>query len=1259
MYFLIKIITRTCAGIPLPTAQHIPECLVHYSKYLKERYRAMSVFPEGEWPPSIGNRYIHLALIQHQEKFPGKESTRVVSEGCLLGRIDRIIARKKGIKIPEVFQPDLDEEGEELPLRVLVDGAPGVGKTTLCLNVCKDWADQKLLINFHLVVLLQLRQEELDSVKSIQDIFYYPDPKLQDETISTIVQSGGEGVLVILDAFDELTHEQRRKSIFRKLISGHLLPKCSVVVTSRPYASEQIQQLKCIQKHVEVLGFTDRQIQECIKQHVPDKQKGRQLAKLVKDRQDIALFCYIPLNCAILLFVYKMENYTLPGSLTQLFTLFTVNTLKRDARLTNSLGDISGLDDLPSPIQDTFDRLCTIAYNGLLNGHLVFTTKTLKQCTRVEQPAGSQLLGLMTATKSFTSMGEDISYQFLHLTIQEFLAARYVVTQLSPEEQVAFFKRNVSDDRFRVTLVFTAGLSQLLHSGYSGIFCYTKIDLPAQEMKQDYSVVLPAQETKQDNSVVQHFLFLTHLLYESQNASLCVTLASAFEEKTITLTGVNMTLFNCMTLCYFLLRSACKWRLNLGSCGLSNSSFEVFKSLSSECPEQTGGVQALKLYTDKRFEFSTEDNSFSPLALLLIPQTPLFHECHEIDLHNPSVYWTPGCVPPDSEHCLSNLLTMTHLTHLEIADLRQYDQPIVFSNLAEALTHNKTLKVLCLNNCGPLRKQSFWHNISTALGSSSLKSLTLSNLRIRGDIAIAIFEALKQNNCLKSLDVSHNEITCGNIMFEALQQNTSLESLDVSGNIKLIYILYSNLQLLEGDPRTLMDFIKYTTILHTINLSHCGITDDCVKYITAGFEQNTSLKELDISHNSITCKGVVCLFEALQKKKCLERLNLSQNKLRGNIDVNTTTLHSIDLSHCGITDDCVKYIATDLDQNTSLKELNISHNSITAKGAIFLLEALQQNECLEKLYLDGDSLHTSRVLLRTKIFQTNPQMKVFSLRSDSAVMFLHLLHSLSEKPPPSLQELHLDGYTWTPSNPLVVSSCPTERIDLLTCTDYQKLYGFILHMCAQKTPHQCCEHLRHLDFSGRVLARKRRLWLCGVIGYLLAHSSVIESLNLSNCGLDNDCIQCIAAGFQQNNNYSLKELDISLNSITAKGAICLFELLQQNKSLEKLSLDGNELYGESLVNAIELVLQTNSQLKYLSVRACGPIITLPLLLTLSEKPPSGLQELHVDGYTWTPSNPVVISSCPTERIDLLTCKDYQKLYGFVLHVCAQKTPSVL
>ena len=371
------------AGIASSVTKYVPDCLKQYAAYLKERYRAMSVFQEGEWPPFIGRqrteRFIKLAMIQHVEKFPAKESTKVISEGCLLGNIYRIIASKREIELPEVFKPVTDEEGKQLPLRVLVDGAPGVGKTTLCLKVCKDWAERKLLINCNLLVLLQLRRTEVLTSRTVEDLFYFPNPTLRDEVVSSIVQSYGEGVVLLLDAYDELSQEQRRRSIFYQLIYGHLLPRCSIIVTSRPYASVQLQELPSIQRHIEVLGFTNNEIQNCIRQNIPDKEKGEELAQIVEERQDIALFCYVPLNCAILLYVYKMENYTLPSTSTQLFTLFIINALKRHARLTNVLDPIPGLDSLPSPMEVSFDSLCTIAYNGLICGQLIFSHKDL--CT--------------------------------------------------------------------------------------------------------------------------------------------------------------------------------------------------------------------------------------------------------------------------------------------------------------------------------------------------------------------------------------------------------------------------------------------------------------------------------------------------------------------------------------------------------------------------------------------------------------------------------------------------------------------------------------------------------------------------------------------------------------------------------------------------------------------------------------------------------------------------------------------------------------
>ena len=148
--------------------------------------------------------------------------------------------------------------------------------------------------------------------------------------------------------------------------------------------------------------------------------------------------------------------------------------------------------------------------------------------------------------------------------------------------------------------------------------------------------------------------------------------------------------------------------------------------------------------------------------------------------------------------------------------------------------------------------------------------------------------------------------------------------------------------------------------------------------------------------------------------------------------------------------------------------------------------------------------------------------------------------------------------------------------------------------CVLRRPHQCCEHLRHLDFShslearermlwlcevinlefsgsplashsypfGRtLLTRKRRLWLCGVIGYLLAHSSVIESLNLSNCGLDDDHASLIASGLEQNS--SLKMLNISYNSITTYGAKIIVESLQEQSTLKSLDMSHNRITSDS------------------------------------------------------------------------------------------------
>ena len=108
-------------------------------------------------------------------------------------------------------------------------------------------------------------------------------------------------MLLIVDGYDEVSYEQRmQNSLFVEIIRGNMFSKCSVLVTSRPYASDYLQQLQSVNRHIEVLGFTEEQIKHCILENIPDKAKAMQM---LKERLDIASLCYIPLNCDIVLYV--------------------------------------------------------------------------------------------------------------------------------------------------------------------------------------------------------------------------------------------------------------------------------------------------------------------------------------------------------------------------------------------------------------------------------------------------------------------------------------------------------------------------------------------------------------------------------------------------------------------------------------------------------------------------------------------------------------------------------------------------------------------------------------------------------------------------------------------------------------------------------------------------------------------------------------------------------------------------------------------
>ena len=180
----------------------------------------------------------------------------------LHGHVDAI--QKKKIKIN--FERVCKCGNGDVALSVLVEGAPGVGKTTFAFELCKQWARGEILQEWGVVVIIKLRDQRTRTAKTVNDLLYHPDPEIR-QAVTELVRQDGKGMLLILDGYDELTTNQRESdSVIQWLMSRELLSRATLMVTSRPLATRTLHPnfQQSIDQHIEVLGFTDNNIEEYI-----------------------------------------------------------------------------------------------------------------------------------------------------------------------------------------------------------------------------------------------------------------------------------------------------------------------------------------------------------------------------------------------------------------------------------------------------------------------------------------------------------------------------------------------------------------------------------------------------------------------------------------------------------------------------------------------------------------------------------------------------------------------------------------------------------------------------------------------------------------------------------------------------------------------------------------------------------------------------------------------------------------------------------
>ena len=354
------------------------------------------------------------------------------------------------------------ESGKRPIRKVLVEGDAGIGKTTLCIAVSEDWANGKLFQQFELVLLLPLRMKAVASAGSLPELLklLHSDPCDCDSVATRYFQEeGGKSVLIIADGWDELGVSQRQEGSFLyQFLFGHRFCLMSVVVTSRPSASAPLRQLPDIDRFVEVRGFSKEHSIEYIQsEFTSDQGKADRLKKQLEYNPLVESVCSVPLNCAIVCHLWRTLEEALPTTMTELYTKIILNLVLRNIRKLDaykSVLKLSKFDSLPVDLQQSWGLLCEFAFRALEKDQLVFSQEELEAFFPEGLALDERILcfGLL---QSAESVGIGVSFHFLHLTFQEYLAALYLTRQPTHKQFEVFqIHKRSSSSHYRFDMVW-------------------------------------------------------------------------------------------------------------------------------------------------------------------------------------------------------------------------------------------------------------------------------------------------------------------------------------------------------------------------------------------------------------------------------------------------------------------------------------------------------------------------------------------------------------------------------------------------------------------------------------------------------------------------------------------------------------------------------------------------------------------------------------------------------------------------------------
>ena len=1169
-------------------------------RFRLKKFHSLSYNIENLWPLVYPDHIVNLLLVHRIKREREKESAEVASilrDGLMhydtsssqifqyrFGLMDDQLYYKKfeTTDISEMFASFQTEDCSTIePKLILINGPPGMGKTTLCKEIAFLWANKKLLVDTKMIFLLFLRDPAIQKIRDLKDLilyFYKFDPSylyLSHQCAEILAKRDNSDITILMDGYDELVDKENHLLI-KNIIGRKVLSQCKIVITSRAIASENLQ--KDADVRVEVLGFTEQSkmiyIQKEFKNH-PEKIKS--LLSYLNVHSDINQVCHVPIMMTILVCTYK-EYGELPNNESELYENFIISTILRYVKELND--NCYLLDELQDELQDEckkhLQQLSEFAFKTIESGKVIFTDVDIKSLCPNLAFSGRKLqgLGLFKVTEHLNIEKTDncVRYNFLHLSIHEFLVAYYLKSLKNSEQfqilRRTFFVINVwvmfislqkSLYDFHHLLMYSVSkeqieiiLQKLHHLDVHGIrhFHISDINgtfqlLCCKNDKEDFET-----DVIHENFIVEFdswclFPFSFTSNWTKLFASLCCVDSSG------PLIEVYLLDKNTKDILYHQIVRELKQNPNLSVILVSSNALVGYRSNYYQLTNAVNMNRSLDCIVLKYCLINKDvANTLSS---------------YFINSHSPKYLCITDC-RSDQMAFLVILQALMKISKIKVLDLHGNNMTgQVIKHLATVIENNSDLEELCLSHND--LKTSVTMILHALKENSKLKKLLLNNNNMTGNAAEDLAYVIKNNSNLEQLGLGNNKFgSSADVILQALTQNSKLKLLNLTNN-----------NITGQTVKQLANVIKNNRNLNQLRLASNMLGPSAIVILKA-LKENCKLKILHLQNNNMTGRVAEDLANVIKNNSCLEEIFLSNNYLDSSaLKIlqalkENSKLKSLDLSSNNMTEQVAEHLGNVIKNNPNLEHLSLGNSKLGPSAAV-VLEALTQNSKLKLLNLNDNKMTKQVVKHLASVIKNNSNLNYLGLANNllgpSANVILQTL-----KENKKLQIIHLRNNNMTEKVAedlanVIKNNIGLEEI-LISHNDLKSSAAVVLQALKEGSK------LKILDLSSNSMTEQVAEDLANVI----KANSNLEQLNLGNNKLGPSTRIILQA---LKGNSKLVSLNLNSNNMTGQAADDLASVIKSNSSLEKLYLSENGLKSSAVI--ILQALKGNSKLRFLDLNS--------------------------------------------------------------------------